>query len=198
MCHNQDQMNTVANMDKESSLGNIIQAPICQFAWNWQPVTWGKSEKHLCVRSAVTKFAIKWPKFNIFQQIPVFSNFNRYFEFRLCPNLAAKQECLDKHLLELIGGTPSVPQPNDLNTRFYPRNGSRIYEIKARLPAGKNRKISYSTEKFEQIHFSTEKFQKFTYLKKKFGKIHIFNEKIRKIFPFPKKFSFRKRVQNNK
>lgn len=59
-----------------------------------------------------------------------------YFEFRLCPNLAAKQDCLDKHLLELLGGTPSLPQPGDLNTRFYPRNGSRIYDIKARLPEG--------------------------------------------------------------
>lgn len=60
----------------------------------------------------------------------------RYFEFRLCPELAAKQDCLDKHLLELTGGTPSMPLPNDLSTRFYPRNGSRIYEIKGKLPAG--------------------------------------------------------------
>lgn len=50
--------------------------------------------------------------------------------------MAAKQDCLDKHLLELLGGTPSIPQPGDLNTRFYPRNGSRIYDIKARLPEG--------------------------------------------------------------
>lgn len=60
-----------------------------------------------------------------------------YFEFRLCPNAKAKQDCLDKHVLELLGGSPSVPQPNDLKTRFYPRNGSRIYEIKAKLPEGK-------------------------------------------------------------
>lgn len=60
-----------------------------------------------------------------------------YFEFRLCPDIKAKQDCLDKHVLKLLSGTPSVPQPNDLNTRFYPRNGSRIYEIKAKLPDGK-------------------------------------------------------------
>lgn len=61
---------------------------------------------------------------------------NRYFEFRVCPEIAAKQECLDKHVLELLSGSPSVPNPNDLSTRFYPRNGSRIYEIKAQLPDG--------------------------------------------------------------
>lgn len=64
------------------------------------------------------------------------STHDRYFEFRVCPEIAAKQECLDKHVLELLGGSPSVPRPNDLNTRFYPRNGSRIYEIKGRLPNG--------------------------------------------------------------
>lgn len=59
-----------------------------------------------------------------------------YFEFRVCPELAAPQSCLDKHLLELMGGSPSVPQPNDMSTRFYPRNGSRIYEITGKLPSG--------------------------------------------------------------
>lgn len=54
----------------------------------------------------------------------------------MCPNPNAKQECLDKHLLELINGIPSVPMPDDQITRFYPRNGSRIYEIKAKLPEG--------------------------------------------------------------
>lgn len=60
-----------------------------------------------------------------------------YFEFRVCPELAAKQTCLDRHVLELMGGTPSVEQPGDLRTRFYPRNGSRIYDIKGVLPDGK-------------------------------------------------------------
>lgn len=52
---------------------------------------------------------------------------------------AAKQDCLDKNLLQIISGVPSVPQPGDLTTRFYPRNGSRIYEIKALLPEGKKK-----------------------------------------------------------
>lgn len=60
-----------------------------------------------------------------------------YFEFRICPELAAKQTCLDRHVLQLVGGVPSVEQPGDLTTRFYPRNGSRIYDIKGLLPEGK-------------------------------------------------------------
>ncbi|XP_055850562.1 uncharacterized protein LOC129915123 [Episyrphus balteatus] len=57
-----------------------------------------------------------------------------YFEFRLCPEPKAKQDCLDKNLLTVLGGSPAMPIPEDLTTRFYPRNGSRIYEIKAQLP----------------------------------------------------------------
>lgn len=59
-----------------------------------------------------------------------------YFEFRLCDNVQADQDCLDKHLLKVLGGSPSTSGPNDLETRFYPRNGSRIYEIKTALPDG--------------------------------------------------------------
>ncbi|CAD7092479.1 unnamed protein product [Hermetia illucens] len=59
-----------------------------------------------------------------------------YFEFRVCPDPNGKQVCLDKHVLKILGGTPSVHNPEDLDTRFYPRNGSRIYEMKARLPGG--------------------------------------------------------------
>jgi len=59
-----------------------------------------------------------------------------YFEFRLCDNAIADQDCLDKHLLKVMGGAPTMPGPNDLETRFYPRNGSRIYEIRAKLPEG--------------------------------------------------------------
>ncbi|XP_019555760.2 uncharacterized protein LOC109425025 [Aedes albopictus] len=57
-----------------------------------------------------------------------------YFEFRICDNVKAQQECLDQHPLKILSGTPSIPHPNDLETRFYPRNGSRIYEMKAELP----------------------------------------------------------------
>uniref|UniRef100_A0A1A9W887 Chitin-binding type-4 domain-containing protein n=1 Tax=Glossina brevipalpis TaxID=37001 RepID=A0A1A9W887_9MUSC len=57
-----------------------------------------------------------------------------YFEFRLCPDPNAKQECLDRNLLTILSGAPAQPAPGDIETRFYPRNGSRIYEIKALLP----------------------------------------------------------------
>lgn len=60
-----------------------------------------------------------------------------YFEFRLCPSVQATQDCLDKNVLKIIGGTPSgTQQPSDLDTRFYPRNGSRIYDIRGVLPEG--------------------------------------------------------------
>ncbi|KAH8417095.1 hypothetical protein KR222_002951 [Zaprionus bogoriensis] len=59
-----------------------------------------------------------------------------YFEFRICPKPSAKQACLDENLLRIISGSPSQPSPTDLDTRFYPRNGSRIYDMKAQLPAG--------------------------------------------------------------
>lgn len=61
----------------------------------------------------------------------------RYFEFRVCPKLRPTQECLDQNLLEVISGSPSSSQPNDLHTRFYPRHGSVKYDIVARLPEGK-------------------------------------------------------------
>ncbi|XP_020714046.1 uncharacterized protein LOC101448733 isoform X2 [Ceratitis capitata] len=59
-----------------------------------------------------------------------------YFEFRICPQPDARQECLDRYLLKIITGSPNQPAPNDLETRFYPRNGSRIYEVIAALPKG--------------------------------------------------------------
>ena len=68
------------------------------------------------------------------------SLFFSYFEFRLCPDPNAKQDCLDKNVLPILGGSPSLPAEGDLETRFYPRNGSRIYEIKAKLPG-----MSYET-----------------------------------------------------
>jgi hypothetical protein len=65
-----------------------------------------------------------------------------YFEFRLCDDINARQKCLDKNLLKVVSGTPFAAAPSDLDTRFYPRNGSRIYEIKAQLPQSKTIKIS--------------------------------------------------------
>lgn len=61
-----------------------------------------------------------------------------YFEFRLCDDINARQKCLDKNLLKIISGSPFISFPNDVSTRFYPRNGSRIYEIRAQLPKGKD------------------------------------------------------------
>ncbi|KAL5274619.1 hypothetical protein ACFFRR_000984 [Megaselia abdita] len=57
-----------------------------------------------------------------------------FFEFRVCPDVKAKQDCLDKNILEIADGSPKISAPDDLHTRFYPRNGSRIYEIIAKLP----------------------------------------------------------------
>lgn len=61
----------------------------------------------------------------------------------MCPSAQAKQDCLDKHVLEVIDGTPSAPKPGDLKTRFYPRYSSRIYEIQARLPPGKRSQVFF-------------------------------------------------------
>ncbi|GAB0099247.1 uncharacterized protein DMENIID0001_150970 [Sergentomyia squamirostris] len=57
-----------------------------------------------------------------------------YFEFRVCPDVSGKQDCLDENLLEILSGSPAVVNVDDASTRFYPRNGSRVYEIRARLP----------------------------------------------------------------
>lgn len=57
-----------------------------------------------------------------------------YFEFRVCPNKSAKQSCLDENVLQVLNGSPSRPNLTDLKTRFYPRNGSCVYEMQALLP----------------------------------------------------------------
>lgn len=59
----------------------------------------------------------------------------------MCPDVRAKQDCLNEHPLTVLGGTPSSPQPNDLRTRFYPRNGNGIYAVQARLPPGKHKTL---------------------------------------------------------
>lgn len=96
------------------------------------------SPKKMYIGSEEFGYYFQYSKYNLGFDSQFYPLFFRYFEFRICPQLAAKQSCLDKHVLELLGGTPSLPQPNDLKTRFYPRNGSRIYDIKARLPPGVN------------------------------------------------------------
>lgn len=50
-----------------------------------------------------------------------------YFEFRVCDEpKSTTQECLDKHVLQIDGRD---------GTKFYPRDGNKIYEMKYRLPA---------------------------------------------------------------
>nr|XP_036229776.1 uncharacterized protein LOC106622051 [Bactrocera oleae]XP_036229778.1 uncharacterized protein LOC106622051 [Bactrocera oleae]XP_036229779.1 uncharacterized protein LOC106622051 [Bactrocera oleae]XP_036229780.1 uncharacterized protein LOC106622051 [Bactrocera oleae]XP_036229781.1 uncharacterized protein LOC106622051 [Bactrocera oleae] len=61
-----------------------------------------------------------------------------YFEFRICLQPYAQQECFDQHLLKIQSGLLSQSMSTDLETRFYPRNGSLIYDIKAQLPKGLN------------------------------------------------------------
>ncbi|KAH8379369.1 hypothetical protein KR009_004444, partial [Drosophila setifemur] len=74
------------------------------------------------------------PKSEMTIRVELTASHMGYFEFRLCPKPNAKQACLDQNLLRILGGSPSQPSPTDLDTRFYPRNGSRIYEIKTQLP----------------------------------------------------------------
>lgn len=60
-----------------------------------------------------------------------------HFEFRVCEDINAPQECLDKHLLKVINGTPSAPTPSDVDTCFYPRYGPHLYEIYVKLPGSR-------------------------------------------------------------
>ena len=60
-----------------------------------------------------------------------------YFEFRMCDDINARQSCLDKNILKIVNGTASVKH-SDLDTRFYPKNGSKIYEIGVKLPNGRD------------------------------------------------------------
>nr|XP_032288888.1 uncharacterized protein LOC6629308 [Drosophila virilis] len=74
------------------------------------------------------------PSSEIIIRVELTASHMGYFEFRLCPKPSAKQSCLDQNVLHIISGSPSQRSPTDLDSRFYPRNGSRIYEIKAQLP----------------------------------------------------------------
>lgn len=51
-----------------------------------------------------------------------------YFEFRICNDPASnEQDCMDKHVLHLQGKE---------DTKFYPKEGNAIYEMKYQLPEG--------------------------------------------------------------
>lgn len=55
-----------------------------------------------------------------------------YFVFAMCPDYKnTTQKCLDKTILKLI-----KPQNNTDHggTKYYPKDGNRVYEMKYRLP----------------------------------------------------------------
>ncbi|GBP71479.1 hypothetical protein EVAR_103364_1 [Eumeta japonica] len=60
-------------------------------------------------------------------KVELTANHNGYFEFRVCEEPRATQDCLDRHLLRLDGRDAA---------RYYPRDGNRVYEMRYRLPAG--------------------------------------------------------------
>lgn len=65
-------------------------------------------------------------------RVELTANHNGYFEFALCPDYkTTSQECLDKNVLKLV-----KPQDNleHYGTRFYPKEGNKVYEMKYRLP----------------------------------------------------------------
>ncbi|CAK1541798.1 unnamed protein product [Leptosia nina] len=72
----------------------------------------------------VRKYA---PKDVIVIKVELTASHNGFFEFRVCEDPRATQECLDRHLLLLDGREDS---------KYYPREGNKIYEMKYQLPEG--------------------------------------------------------------
>lgn len=65
------------------------------------------------------------PKATITIKVELTANHNGYFEFRVCDEpKGTTQECLDKNVLTIDGST----------TKFYPRDGNKVYEMKYQLP----------------------------------------------------------------
>lgn len=61
-------------------------------------------------------------------RVELTANHNGYFEFRVCDDPAATdQPCLDRRVLRLSGRD---------ETRYFPREGNRVYEMQYRLPEG--------------------------------------------------------------
>ncbi|KAL0867947.1 hypothetical protein ABMA27_008620 [Loxostege sticticalis] len=68
------------------------------------------------------------PKDTITIKVELTANHNGYFEFRICDEFkGTTQDCLDKNVLKLNGRD---------DTKFYPRDGNKVYEMKYRLPEG--------------------------------------------------------------
>ncbi|KAM3963926.1 uncharacterized protein ACR2FA_001959 [Aphomia sociella] len=71
----------------------------------------------------VRKYA---PKDSVIIKVELTANHNGYFEFRICDEYkGTTQECLDKNVLKIDGKD---------GTKFYPKDGNRIYEMKYKLP----------------------------------------------------------------
>ena len=64
-------------------------------------------------------------------KIELTANHQGFMEFRLCPQnnplVPASQACLDKHLLERVGGA---------GTKFHPGPGNKVFEVRLELPPG--------------------------------------------------------------
>lgn len=55
-----------------------------------------------------------------------------YFEFAVCPNYkTGNQECLDKNILKIVKPQDGMEHHN---SRYYPKDGNKVYEMKYRLP----------------------------------------------------------------
>ncbi|KAI8441952.1 hypothetical protein MSG28_005624 [Choristoneura fumiferana] len=73
----------------------------------------------------VRKYA---PQDAITIKVELTANHNGYFEFRVCEEpKTTTQECLDKNVLKIDGRD---------GTKYYPREGNKVYEMKYRLPEG--------------------------------------------------------------
>lgn len=66
------------------------------------------------------------PRDVIVIKVELTANHQGFFEFRVCDDAkTTEQECLDKSVLHLEGRD---------ETRYYPREGNKVYEMKYRLP----------------------------------------------------------------
>lgn len=98
---------------------------ICGDAWD-APVPrahelGGRFGKGVIVR----KYA---PQDSIVIKVELTANHNGFFEFRVCEEpKGTTQDCLDKYVLKLDGKE---------GTKFYPKEGNKIYEMKYKLPEG--------------------------------------------------------------
>ena len=64
-------------------------------------------------------------------KIELTANHQGFMEFRLCaqnnPLVPASQACLDRHLLEQVGGA---------GARYHPGPGNKVFQVRLELPRG--------------------------------------------------------------